>query len=421
LQVNHRRQSISPVKTRVIFVYETGKLLIYSTHTGHEDHSAQDGMHNMQYADFATPFPWVALNMARATWPALHTQCLRHFTTPGMWQRLSQDGIGALEALLPGVTEKLTAMQKSQAFVQEVERLQKTQVRVVSIVDPHYPQSLQWIPDPPLVLYVHGTLLPEDGLAVAVVGSRKPSPYGKLMAQRLSTALVQHGFTVVSGLARGIDSLAHQAALDAGGRTMAVLGSGINVTYPPENRRLAAAISQQGAVLSEFPFDTKPDRWNFPRRNRIISGLALGTLVVEASTSSGTLHTARHALEQGREVFAIPGRVDAPNSQGTNGLIKSGAKLVESIADIVAELPEAVRALVRQQQPAPTAAPTVQPAADLRPEEARLLALVPTEETHIEVLIQTSQLPAHVVASILVTLELRGLIRQLPGKFFARL
>jgi DNA processing protein len=374
----------------------------------------------MQYADFATPLPWIALNMARTTWPTLHTQCVRHFTTAGMWQRLRQDGIAALESLLPGSTEKLAVVQKSQTFVQEVERLQKAHVRVLSIVDPHYPHSLQWIPDPPLVLYIHGSLLPEDGLAVAVVGSRKPSHYGKLMAQRLSTELVQHGFTVISGLARGIDSLAHQAALQAGGRTLAVLGSGINVTYPPENRRLAAAISQQGAVLSEFPLDTKPDRWNFPRRNRIISGLSLGTLVVEASTSSGTLHTARHALEQGREVFAVPGRADAPNSQGTNGLIKSGAKLVESIADILAELPEAVRVFARQQQPAPAATPSGQPAADLSPEEARLLALVPAEETHMEALIHASQLPAPVVASILVTLELRGLIRQLPGKFFAR-
>jgi DNA processing protein len=359
--------------------------------------------------------------MARATWPTLHTQCVRQVTTPDVWQRLPQEGLTVLESLFPGVTEKLTVMQSSQVFIQEIERLQKMPVTVLSIADPRYPHPLRCIQDPPLLLYVRGTLLPADSLAIAVVGSRKPSPYGKLMAQRLSTSLVQHGFTVVSGLARGIDSLAHQAALQTGGRTLAVLGSGINVTYPPENQRLATAMSTQGAVLSEFPLDTKPDRWNFPRRNRIISGLALGTLVVEASMRSGTLHTARHALEQGREVFAIPGRVDAPNSQGTNGLIKNGAKLVESIEDILAELPEAVRVFASQQLSAPVASQSPLPPADLSPEEARLLALLPAEETHIDALIHTSQLPAHAVASILVTLELRGLVRQLPGKFFARL
>jgi DNA processing protein len=375
----------------------------------------------MQPPDLAATLPWIALNMARATWPALHTQCVRHFTTPGLGQHLGQEGITALESQLPGLTEKLAAIQKSQTFVQEIERLHKAQVGVFSLTDPRYPQPLRWIPDPPLVLYVRGTLQPEDSLAMAIVGSRKPSHYGTLMAQRLSAALVQHSFTVISGLARGIDSLAHQTALDTGGRTVAVLGSGINVTYPPENRRLAEAISHQGAVLSEFPLDTKPDRWNFPRRNRIISGLSLGTLVVEAATNSGALHTARHALEQGREVFAVPGRVDSPNSQGTNRLIKSGARLVEGMDDILAELPEAVRAFARQPRPTSTGPQAAQPPVDLSPDEAQLLALVPPAETHIDALIHASQLPAHVVASILVTLELRGLIRQLPGKFFARL
>jgi DNA processing protein len=215
--------------------------------------------------------------------------------------------------------------------------------------------------------------------------------------------------------------MAHQAALHAGGRTLAILGSGINVIYPPENRRLCDAISAHGAVLSEFPLDTKPDRWNFPRRNRIISGLALGTLVVEATAHSGALHTARHALEQGREVFAVPGRVDVPSSHGTNGLIKNGAKLVEGIDDILAELPEGVRASALQHRSPPTNPCTPSTPTNLSPEEAQVLALVQPEERHIEALIHASQLPAHVVASILVTLELRGLVRQLPGKFFVRL
>jgi DNA processing protein len=363
---------------------------------------------------------WVALNMVRFTWPALHTQFARHLSTPETIQHLCQNGIAALEPLLPGLGEKLAVVQQSRAFKHELAHLQAEQLTVLTIADAHYPQSLRWIPDPPLVLYMRGTLRQEDSLAVAVVGSRKPSSYGKLTAQRLSTELVQHGFTVVSGLARGIDSLAHQGALQAGGRTVAVLGSGINVVYPPENHHLYDTISNTGAVLSEFPLDTKPERWNFPRRNRIISGLALGTLVIEATTTSGALHTARHALEQGREVFAVPGRIDAPNSRGTNHLIKLGAKLVEGIDDILAEFPEAVRISACQQRPARERSSGPPTATDLSAEEARVLAFIQPEETHIDVLIQASQLPAHVVASTLVTLELRGLIRQFPGKFFAR-
>jgi DNA processing protein len=363
---------------------------------------------------------WIALNLVRFTWPAVHTQFVRHLSTSEALQHLAHDGVACIEPVVPGLQDKLAAMQQSQVFTRELARLQADQLTVLTLADPSYPQALRWIPDPPLVLYMRGTMQPEDSLAVAVVGSRKPSNYGKLMAQRLSTELVQHGFTVVSGLARGIDSCAHQGALQAGGRTIAVLGSGINVIYPPENRRLCDAISSAGAVLSEFPLDTKPDRWNFPRRNRIISGLSLGTLVVEAAANSGALHTARHASEQGREVFAVPGRIDMPSSRGTHSLIKHGAKLVEGIDDMLAEFPEAVRDTAIQQRSAPAPAVSAPVVTDLSPEETQILALMQAEERHIDAVISASQLPAHVVASILVTLELRGLIRQLPGKFFVR-
>ena len=370
--------------------------------------------------DLTKKLPWLALNMACATWPAIRTQLAQYVAAPGALQRLQEDGIHALETALPGLREKLAVVQQGQSFANEVARLRATGTSVVTLGDEDYPQALHWIPEPPPVLYIRGTLRREDSLAVAVVGSRKPSPYGQLAAQRLSAELAQYGFTVVSGLARGIDSLAHRGALQAGGRTIAVLGSGINVVYPPEHRRLYDAISAQGAVVSEFPYDTKPDRWNFPRRNRIISGLALGILVVEASDQSGSLHTARHALEQGREVFAVPGRIDVPSSRGTNNLIKRGAKLVAGIDDILEELPEAVRLAVGQRGPTSGSTGEPQPPADLTAEEARVLALVPPEETHIEAVIHASQLPAQVVASILVTLELRGLVRQFPGKFFVR-
>lgn len=369
---------------------------------------------------FTKQLPWLALNMACSAWPALRTHLAHYTATPGAAQRLQEEGIAVLEAAVPGLAEKLAVVQQGHAFAAEITRLQTLGISVLTMGDEDYPPALRWIPEPPPVLYIRGTLCPADSLAVAVVGSRKPSPYGQLAAQRLSAALAQYGLTVVSGLARGIDSVAHRAALQAGGRTIAVLGSGINVIYPPEHRRLYEAIMAQGAVVSEFPCDTKPDRWNFPRRNRIISGLTLGTLVVEASDQSGSLHTVRHALEQGREVFAVPGRIDVPSSRGTNQLIKRGAKLVETIDDIIEELPEAVRLAVGQRglPGAPAEAPPTMPA--LTAEAAHVLALVAPEETHIEAIIHASQLPAQVVASILVTLELQGLVRQFPGKFFAR-
>jgi DNA processing protein len=370
--------------------------------------------------DVVAKHPWLALNVACAMWPALRTQLALYVASPGALQRLQEEGVSLLEAALPGLTEKLRVVQQGHTFTRELERLQSTEISIMTLGDADYPQALRWIPEPPPVLYIWGTFRPEDQLALAVVGSRKPSPYGQLAAQRLSAELARYGFTVVSGLARGIDSLAHQGALQGGGRTIAVLGSGINVVYPPEHRRLYEAISAQGAVLSEFPFDTKPDRWNFPRRNRIISGLTLGTLVVEASDQSGSLHTARHALEQGREVFAVPGRIDVSSSRGTNNLIKRGAKLVEGIEDILEELPEAVRLAVRQRGIAPVPTDAAPLPTALTADEARVLALVLPEETHIEAIIQASQLPAQVVASILVRLELQGVVRQFPGKFFVR-
>ena len=363
---------------------------------------------------------WLALNLARFTWPDLSKDLARHLALADFRQALVQDGLDAVYTALPGSREKLAVLQQSRSFADEWERIQTLQVQLLTFAASDYPPLLRWIAEPPPVLYIRGAIQPAHEFAVAVVGSRKPSPYGKMAAQRFSADLAQQGYTVISGLARGIDRVAHESALQAGGQTLAVLGSGINVIYPPENRRLFDHICANGAVMSEFPFDTKPDRWNFPRRNRIISGLALGTLVVEATVRSGSLHTARHALEQGREVFAVPGRIDAPGSQGTNQLIKQGAKLVETLDDIMEEFPEAVRQSAHCYR-VPADDTMIKPTAtDLSAQEVQVLALIPSEETHVDAIIQTSQLPAHVVMSILVTLELRGLVRQFPGKFFVR-
>jgi DNA processing protein len=363
---------------------------------------------------------WLALNMVCDNWPAVRGQIARRTATPDDLSRLQRHGVPELERAIPGLGDKLAAVRQSAAFAQECERLEADWAQLITFADAAYPDLLRWLPDPPPVLYVRGEMLREDRLAIAVVGSRRPSRYGQLMARRFGAELTEYGFTVVSGLARGIDSLAHQGALQAGGRTVAVLGCGVNRVYPAEHRRLYEDICSQGAVVSEFAFDTKPDRWNFPRRNRIISGLSLGVLVVEASDRSGSLHTAHHAVEQGREVFAVPGRIDVESSRGTHRLIQGGAKLVTGIGDILDELPEAVRASALQQHASAQAATAEAPTPDLSPQESRVLGLLGAEESHIEAVIHASQLPAHVVASILATLELRGVVRQFPGKFFAR-
>jgi DNA processing protein len=363
---------------------------------------------------------WIALNMACQTWPALGRALAAYVAEPDRQQSVQQDGFQALAAGVPGAIDKVAVVQQSQDFHDELEGMRKHQATLLTLADADYPRALRWIADPPVVLYVRGQLLSSHQLAVAVIGSRKPSPYGKMSAQGFSQSLAEHGYTVVSGLARGMASLAHQGALQAGGQTLAVLGSGFNIVYPPENRRLYEQICSQGAVLSEFPLNTKPDRWNFPRRNRIISGLSLGILVIEAAASSGSLHTARHALDQGREVFAIPGRIHDPNSRGTNGLIKKGAKLVETIDDILDELPEAVRTSARRVREVETSFETQPVPADLSPQEAQILALLSATETHIDAISETTQLPVHIVAGILLTLELRELVQQFPGKRFIR-
>lgn len=214
----------------------------------------------------------------------------------------------------------------------------ENKTRTLSLLDKDYPANLKYIYDPPSILYIKGNILPEDTIAVAVVGSRRATYYGLKNAENLGFQLAAGGITIISGLARGVDSAAHRGALKARGRTIAVLGSGLNKIYPRENEELVEEIAQNGAVISEFALDTPPLRQNFPRRNRIISGLSLGVVVVEAAKRSGALITANFALEQGREVFALPGKIDSFTSKGTHDLIKQGAKLVESIEDIIEEL-----------------------------------------------------------------------------------
>lgn len=302
--------------------------------------------------------------------------------------------------------QNLTTMRAALDLEQEWAKVERSGISILTWQDKDYPRLLREIADAPPVLYVYGELLPSDDWAIAVVGTRRTTRYGRQVAEQFATDLARAEITVVSGLARGIDSIAHKSALAAGGRTIAVLGCGLDTVYPPENRNLAIEIARQGALISEYPLGTKPEGRNFPPRNRIISGLSLGTLVVEGDVKSGAMITARDALEQSREVFAVPGNVNARQSRGTNSLIRdSAAKLVMTVDDILVELN----------------LNTVQHQAEMRqlvPEnavEARLLQELSTEPVHIDEICQSVGMPVSEVSSSLTLMELKGLVKQVGG------
>lgn len=295
------------------------------------------------------------------------------------------------------------------------ELARRAEARLVLLDDAEYPAALRTIAAPPPFLLIRGALREEDALALAIVGSRHASPYGLGVAERLAFELAARGVTIVSGFARGIDTAAHRGALAAGGRTIAVLGSGVDVIYPPENRRLVPQVLERGALVSQFPMGTPALPHHFPIRNRSLAGLALGTIVVEAAERSGALITAGCAGELGREVFAVPGPTTSPTSRGTNRLIQDGAKLVQGWEDIVAELPEAWRRCLTY----PAVVPAPAPALDA--DEERLLALVGGEPVHVDRLIEASGVASGRTAALLLALELRGSIRQLPGQRYVRI
>jgi len=302
----------------------------------------------------------------------------------------------------------------------ELEFLSKNDINIITYQDELYPVKLMNIYDRPPFLYVRGNLNKND-TNIAIVGSRLASTYGKYTTERISRELALKGLTIVSGMARGIDSVAHRGALTAHGRTIAVLGSGLDVIYPPENKKLYADIIQNGAVISEFPLGTPPRSANFPTRNRIISGMSYGVVIVEAGEKSGSLITARLALEQGREVFAVPGSIDAAGSRGTNKLIKQGAKLIENTDDILEEiLPQFERTIVlRPPSASNPEVVAVKNTETLSAVDQKIIGFVSGSRVHIDDLISSTGLSSADILSALTTLELKGMVRQYPGKFFS--
>ncbi|GAM09768.1 protein smf [Geobacter sp. OR-1] len=352
-------------------------------------------------------FYWFALKSVPLVGNVTFRRLVEHFGSPEKVLESALPELVRSRIVSHPVAASIAAHDYHPFAEKEAAAVAKQGIRIIDFRSPEYPALLLEITDPPPFLYVKGSL---DNCepAVAVVGSRRATPYGLQATGRLATELAEQGVTVVSGMARGIDTAAHKGALAGGGKSIGVLGCGIDIVYPAENSRLYDDMAAKGALVSEFPLGTGPLPKNFPRRNRIISGLSLGVLVVEAAERSGSLITAQFALDQGREVFAIPGQVTSGTSRGTNRLIKQGAKLVDVVADIMEELPTGSRGCRTP----------LQPQLLLQPDEESVWATLGEGPVHIDEIARKAGLTVQELSVILLRLELKGLLLQLPGKFF---
>lgn len=356
----------------------------------------------------------LALNLLPGLGPRLTAALLRRFGSAGAVLRAGAAQLRAVSHIGPKLSEDLCQAMRSVDVDAEVALIARHGVHLRALGTPEYPASLAQIHDPPYLLYVRGTIEPADAKAVALVGSRKFTGYGRRVAERLAADLARAGYTVVSGLARGIDGIAHRAALAAGGRTLAVMAGGLSRIYPPEHAGLADEVAAAGALVSEAPMPGEPLPGMFPARNRIISGLSRGVVIVEAGEKSGALITAEHGAEQGRTVFAVPGPVDSDASRGTNALIRAGAVLVRSAEDIVEEL-EGIRA--------PAAPPPVQasaPPPELDAVQRRLWEFLAEGARHLDEMAQRLGLPVPQLSGALLTMEMKKVVRRLPGNRYER-
>ena len=337
---------------------------------------------------------------------------IARFKTPSDVFKASYRELLQIEGVSKLLATNIKKFQNDNFISSQLELLEKKKARIISYWDNEYPVLLKKIEDPPIILYIKGKIKQKDKKCIAIVGTRNFSTYGKLVTERFTRELALKDFTIVSGLARGIDTIAHNTVLSVGGETIAVLGSGVDVIYPNENQKLSEAITNQGAVLSEFPMGTKPEAVYFPRRNRIIAGICLATLVIEAGKKSGALITADRALEQGREVFAVPGNINNPKSAGCNDLIQQGAKLVRCIDDILEEFSfatEKTKNIEERLKHIP-----------LLKDEEKVFSLLSNEPLHIDRISQQCGLPTSQVLGVLLSLELKNLVKQIVGKNFVR-
>ena len=360
---------------------------------------------------------FIALNLVEHVGPVRVRQLLDHFGDAPAILRANKQQLLQVRGIGAETADAVCGWESGTDLGGELKRIAEFGCHVLTQDDAEYPELLRQIYDPPIALYVKGTLTVQDKNAVALVGSRQTTSYGVETARKLAYQLAYVGVTVVSGGARGIDTAAHQGALAAKGRTVAVLGTGINLVFPPENAELFERIAASGAIVTQFPFNRPADKQTFPIRNRIVAGMTLGTVVVEANLSSGALITANFATDYGRQVFAVPGRIDSPRSKGCHDLIKKGAKLCEGAEDVLSEFEYLLPASNR---PASAAETGTLPALTLSENEQKILDVLGREEQSMDEVIRRSGLPASAVSVALLGLEMKRIVRQLPGRLFVR-
>jgi DNA processing protein len=357
---------------------------------------------------------WLALQMTPGLGNVACKNLIDKFDSPEQIFKASLSELTEVEGVRNEAARNIVEMKLATDPSTELRRVEESGARIIPFLDPGYPVALREIHDPPILLYLKGKNIPQNAIFIGVVGSRHPTPYGIKSAEKIGQGLGRRGLGVVSGMARGIDSAAHWGCLAGRGFTIAVLGTGIDITYPASNKKLADKIIQEGAVISEFPLGTPPEPKNFPIRNRIISGLTKGVVVVEATKKSGSLITASLALEQGREVFAVPGSIHSFKSKGSHFLIKQGARLIENSDDILDELglnyDYAPKTDTFKEGPLP----------HMDESEKAVFDLIGDYPLHIDQISRQGNLPPGKAASILMRMELKGIIRQLPGKMFVR-
>ncbi|HGE71127.1 TPA: DNA-protecting protein DprA [Candidatus Poribacteria bacterium] len=360
---------------------------------------------------------WIILNMIPGVGSSTFRRLIKFFGSPSLVLSASLKELAMVRGVTPALCQSIVDNRDNIKIDEELRLIEKYGCKIITIEDQAYPQNLKAIYDPPPLLYVKGELTNSDSNSIAIVGTRNATTYGKTVAENFSSQLASRGITIVSGLAHGVDTYAHKGALSVGGRTIAVVGNGLDIVYPAENAKLFDEIANSGAVISELPMGTKPIRTMFPQRNRLISGISLGTIVIEAPRKSGALITADLALDQGRDVFAIPGQIFSEKSKGTNWLIKQGAKLVDSVDDILEELPSS-----SFQQPVEDNIKTEDMMIEyqLSQDENAVWNVIGSSPIHIDDISKRSNLPVFKVCSVLVMLELKGLVQQLSGKMFIR-
>ncbi len=356
---------------------------------------------------------YIVLNMIEGLGPVSVRRLVDCLGSPKAILEADREALMEARGVGEKVALKIIVQRDSIDFEVEVEKAADAGARIITPEDDEYPAALKTIHDPPLALYVRGRILPQDSKAIGIVGSRSTSHYGLTAADRLAYQLGQTGFTVVSGLARGTDTAAHSGALKGGGRTIAVLGGALDCLYPPENAELAQKISKSGAVVSEYPMGRKADRMTFPYRNRIISGMSMGVLVTESAIKGGSMHSAEAAMEQGRTVFALPGRIDTPGARGPHMLIKNGAKLVERLDDILEEYEFLIPPEERE---APQDEVAARPDVPLSEEESKVVEALWQEPKDIDSLGRELGLKSHELSGMLLGLEMKRVIRTLPGR-----